>query len=562
MGRRLRFARHGLSLALALSLAAAGARAATITIVNLDLPGQGLNDPTPAAPIGGNPGTTLGEQRLNVLAAAASIWGDILPSNVPIRVEASFAPRRCAPSTGVLASAGPKHLFWDFPNAPFGGTSYGGAEADKFAAKDLRSEDADIAATFNSEIGSAGCLAGYSFYLGFDHQEGPDQFDLLPVALHEIAHGLGFLTFTEDSTGAFAGGVPDIFSRFILDANTGLHWNEETDAQRAASDTATFRLLWDGQATRERARSLLGPRPVLRVNSPLVIAGDHTVGVAMFGAPLTTTGVTGVVALADDGDPPTSDGCTALVDAAQVAGRIALVDRGGCPFATKVRVCQDAGAIGVIVADDAARSEVPGMSGVDTSITIPSVRITRPDGLAIRGLLGAGVSVTLMLDPTQYAGADPEGRVMLYAPRPRSAGSSINHWDVTAMPNLLMEPNLNPDESSDVDLTRYAFEDMGWFLPGGGREDRFGLSPSVPNPFQHTTAIGFWMLVDGEADLAVYDVAGRLVKRLSHGAYPAGSHQTAWDGIDERGQRVRSGVYFTRLRMLGVVHSGSVVLVR
>ena len=49
------------------------AHAATITIVNNDNPGEGFNDPTPVAPVGGNTGTTLGEQRLIVFETAARI---------------------------------------------------------------------------------------------------------------------------------------------------------------------------------------------------------------------------------------------------------------------------------------------------------------------------------------------------------------------------------------------------------------------------------------------------------------------------------------------------------
>ena len=49
------------------------AHAAQFVIVNADFPGEGFNDPTPAAPVGGNPGTTLGEQRLNVFLRAAGV---------------------------------------------------------------------------------------------------------------------------------------------------------------------------------------------------------------------------------------------------------------------------------------------------------------------------------------------------------------------------------------------------------------------------------------------------------------------------------------------------------
>jgi hypothetical protein len=47
---------------------------ATIVIVNGNAAGVGFNDPTPVAPVGGNPGTTLGQQRLNAFEYAASLW--------------------------------------------------------------------------------------------------------------------------------------------------------------------------------------------------------------------------------------------------------------------------------------------------------------------------------------------------------------------------------------------------------------------------------------------------------------------------------------------------------
>ena len=560
MARRASLGRCRLALVLAPMLVAAAASAATIQIVNRDGAGVGLNDPTPAAPIGGNPGTTLGEQRLNVVQTAASIWGGILPSTVPIRVEVSFAALKCSASTGTLASAGPNFLFWDFANAPFAGTLFGKAQADKLADRDLSPGDHDIGAHFNSAIGTPGCLASSSWYYGLDHNEGASQFDMLAVALHEFAHGLGFLTFIDDSTGALAYGMPDVYSRFILDTDTGLHWSEETDAQRAASDTATFRVLWDGAATREQARTLLAGRPLLRVNAPAAIAGDVAVGLATFGAPLSNPGVTGDVVLADDGAAPVADGCTALVNAAQVAGRIALVDRGGCSFALKVKLCQDAGAVGVIVADNVASSVPGGMSGTDASITIPSVRITLADGDAIKAQLGAGVNVTLRTDPAQYAGADATGRLMLYAPNPNVPGSSISHWDVSATPNLLMEPNLNPDETSDVDLTRYAFEDMGWFIPVEASLRTLVFSAATPNPFQSTTTFELWLPVAGEVDLAVFDIAGRRVRGLIKGHLDAGTHRTQWDGLDDSGNRAHAGLYFSHLVMEGVERSHKMVV--
>src|SRR5262252_5589293 len=106
-------------------LAASALGEATITIINVDGPGEGFNDPTPVAPVGGNPGTTIGQQRLNVFQYAADVWGSMLDSNVEIIVVASFDPL----GPNVLGQAGATSVFRDFPGAGFPDTWYGKALA-------------------------------------------------------------------------------------------------------------------------------------------------------------------------------------------------------------------------------------------------------------------------------------------------------------------------------------------------------------------------------------------------------------------------------------------------
>src|SRR5450759_4314382 len=77
-------------LSLLLVLAVVPASGANLVVVVTDPAGQGFNDPAPATPVGGNMGTTRGEQRLNVFKEAARIWGGLLPSNVNIRIDSSF----------------------------------------------------------------------------------------------------------------------------------------------------------------------------------------------------------------------------------------------------------------------------------------------------------------------------------------------------------------------------------------------------------------------------------------------------------------------------------------
>src|SRR5262249_16920147 len=111
--QRTRAALAVIALLAALSPGRAHA-SATITIVNLDSAGGGLNDTTPLAPAGGNPGTTIGDQRFNAMQYAANLWGAVLNSTVEIRVGASFQPLTCNSSSAVLGQAGAASVHRDF----------------------------------------------------------------------------------------------------------------------------------------------------------------------------------------------------------------------------------------------------------------------------------------------------------------------------------------------------------------------------------------------------------------------------------------------------------------
>jgi Zn-dependent metalloprotease len=137
------------------------------------------------------------------------------------------------------------------------------------------------------------------------------------------------------------------------------------------------------------------PPPVLAVNAPAAIAGDYPAGAAAFGAPLTPTGITADVVLASDGvgtgippSPADSDACEPLINGAAVSGKIALIDRGTCSFVIKVKNAQNAGAIGVIIANHVTGGNgVISMAGVDPTIVIPSLSIGYSNGNLIKGQL-------------------------------------------------------------------------------------------------------------------------------------------------------------------------------
>jgi len=467
-----------LAAAVSLVLPAQDARAAvTIIINNLDPAGVGFNDPTPAAPVGGNTGTTIGQQRLIAFTYAANIWGANLTSNVPIVVNASFQPLSCTDTSAVLGSAGATSVFRDFPAAPRAATWYSVALANKIAGTDLDPATADINARFNVNLGTPGCLSGSGWYYGLDSNEPSNRIDFVAVLQHEMAHGLGFQTFTSGSTGAYLAGFPSIWDHFLLDSVNNLTWANATAAQRAASALSIDKLVWSGaNVTANVPITLRSGLPGVGISGPASGPLNGTTllaGEASFGAPLVKPGVLGEVMPVVT---PTAGGpaCGPLTsnDARAVSGRIALIDRGICTFTIKVKNAQNAGAIGVLIADNVAGSPPPGLGGADPTITIPAVRITLADGNALKTQLKtrsrtrSGVFANIGLYGDQLAGADSLGRVKMYAPNPFQSGSSVSHYDTTATPNLLMEPAINGDltqgVSPPVDLTLPLFRDIGW----------------------------------------------------------------------------------------------------
>jgi len=248
-----------------------------------------------------------------------------------------------------------------------------------------------------------------------------------------------------------------------------------------------------------------------------------------------------------------------------MAGKIALLDRGGCAFAVKVKNAQNAGAIAAIVADSLPGCPPAGMGGNDPTITIPSVRVTQDLGAQLKAALPSGLHATLITDPAQLAGTDSQGHVYVFTPNPYQGGSSVSHWDPSTTPDLLMEPALSPSLSQSVDLTLNHFIDIGWIPESTTVDNRpsLGLTLGIlsSNPTRGETTIGFTLPRSEDVNLAVFDLRGRLVDGLVGGAQTAGQHSVHWNGKDIFGHAMPSGVYLCQLATRNGRVSDHIVLV-
>ena len=98
--------------------------------------------------------------------------------------------------------------------------------------------------------------------------------------------------------------------------------------------------------------------------------------------------------------------------------------------------------------------------------------------------------------------------------------------------------------------------------PGKAPPASVELSQNHPNPFNPATSIDFRLPRTGRARLAIYDVAGRLVRELVNGDVDAGRHSERWFGEDSQGVPVGSGVYWYRLEASGLSLERRMVLLR
>ncbi|AMP14282.1 PA domain-containing protein [Collimonas pratensis] len=464
--------------------------AADFILVNQDAPGAGLNDLTAAAPVGGNPGMTLGEQRRLVYQFALEMYGSLLNSAVPVRVRASFASLgKNAAGNNILGQAGPTSSYMNFFNRPLPDTVYNVALANALSGAKINVGEDDINSQFTTDID----VGGQGWYYGLDGRTPKGQTNFLDVVTHEIGHGLGF---TGDNAASRAVGSPSrIYNRYIRTAD-GLDWSAMNLAQRNAAQISD-KLVWSGPQVTAEVPLKLQPELALHISAPAAAVGDNPFATADFGSAASSTAFTGNLVqatYADTGNVIHTDGCLPITNGAALAGRIALIDRGVCNFSQKTLYAQQAGAVAVIIASnkpDALAPMAAGDANVAAQITIPTVLVTQALGNQLKanlqGLVAGGIGpyADHRLAAVLTDGVDAAGHAMrhvkLYAPPGFLPGSSVSHFDQLTVPTALMAPSASATviAQADLDLTPALFMDIGWTV-NRGNLNLLDCATSVP----------------------------------------------------------------------------------
>ncbi|GMU43564.1 MAG: hypothetical protein IT479_14840 [Xanthomonadales bacterium] len=226
------------------------------------------NDSTPATPVGGNPGTTLGQQRRNAMLEALRQLATGLDSQVPITVRACWDALEAQANSATLAGAAPDDFVIDDRSLVFTGGAtlpqaaylpdkyafYSAAPAARLGgtrACSLRGGSCegvtDMTITYNRRIGEPGVLGGQRFYLGYDTAPA-GTIDFVGVSVHELGHGLGFLSLvrTTGTVGAKPVGRDDIYGRQVVDNRQSPYrpFMRLTDAERADAMVSATGLSW------------------------------------------------------------------------------------------------------------------------------------------------------------------------------------------------------------------------------------------------------------------------------------------------------------------------------
>jgi len=182
-----------------------------------------------------------------------------------------------------------------------------------------------------------------------------------------------------------------------------------------------------------------------------------------------------------------------------------------------------------------------------------------------------GYSVVVSYDPSSLAFVKAEratdallsrgGPTPLFLAREMTPGRVILADAITgggtvsgdgALANIVFR-RIGPDGAVSVDLAQVFDGSGGVDVLAAAKEtpSTYALAQNYPNPFNPETQIAYSLPEAGRVRLTVYNLVGQVVRTLADGTQAAGGHSVRWDGRDEAGRRLASGVYLYRIEVNG-----------
>ena len=199
--------------------------------------------------------------------------------------------------------------------------------------------------------------------------------------------------------------IHDIFSHYGFDEQSG---NFQTrnysglgtgndavlaeDLDGAGTDNANFATPPEGEKPRMQMFLWQNGGIDLTINNSSV-SGTYSGTGAQFGAQFFET-INGDLVLVNDGSGLPIEGCGQLINSTDIAGKIAVVDRGNCTFVVKAQRAQTAGAIGLLVLNNVDGDPIT-MAGEDAGISIPLIMVDKATGIKIKENIAGGLNVTI-----------------------------------------------------------------------------------------------------------------------------------------------------------------------
>jgi len=433
------------------------ARADIVGIVT----GSGFRDKTPAQPVGGNLGTTLGEQRRLAMVHAFELWEARLDSAVPIEIAFEFADLGCTNGATILGGAAPVNAYAgvDRENVE---QYYVSALANSLAGYDIDPDEPDVSAQFNSSVDSD-CRPqiGGGFYYGFDGNA-QGAVDFIHVVLHELGHGLGLTSLIDLETGELMLSSVDSYTANIRDLSLDESWSTLSASQRKASAGHVRGVVWDGARATKLVPALFAAGEPALTLEPRVPGFSGVVADVAFSHNSALSPVTGELLAVSGCTPP------------RVAAGAILLFPERCNARLACQAAADSGAGGALVVSTWPFSAPPmpfDKEPDDTTadmVKFPVLSIAPADATSLQRALAQGtLRATLAGDAQRRLGADAKLRPFLFASQPISSGSTISHLEELVRPNQLMEPYATDESSNDLGFTVALLRDIGWPLTCG-----------------------------------------------------------------------------------------------